>query len=483
MDMQFTDEQIQELFGNEAAENESPERLREYYVKNEIYDQVHALLPLRLLVGHKGVGKSALLRISAFENEQAGTLCVNIRPDDVAGIGESTDQILVLIREWKEGLLRLIASKVLQSFGSESDGILDKAKSIGGRLIDVLQETLKNVQKVNLSEARNVLLEKFAKDRRIVVYIDDLDRGWQGRKQDIVRVSALLNAVRDLSGDNPGLSFKIGLRSDVYFLARTSDESTDKIEGSVVWHRWTNHQIFILLVKRIETYFGRKVDESNLMSQRQANLARYLDGLMDSRFEGTGKWEGAPIYRILMSLIRRRPRDLVKLLTLAGKSARKNKHTKMQTNDFKDVFEEYSQGRIQDTVNEYRSELPQIEKLLLSMRPSTKEKKTNSGFMYETAGLLAKLGDIMNQGTYNNAAGRKLDAKELAAFLYKINFIVARKEVNGEILRKYFEENRYLNSTLVDFGFDWEVHPAFRWALQPESIADLFAKLALSADE
>ena len=37
-------------------------------------------------------------------------------------------------------------------------------------------------------------------------------------------------------------------------------------------------------------------------------------------------------------------------------------------------------------------------------------------------------------------------------------------------IRKYFEENRYISSGRINFGYDWEIHPVFRWALQPEGI-------------
>jgi hypothetical protein len=58
--------------------------------------------------------------------------------------------------------------------------------------------------------------------------------------------------------------------------------------------------------------------------------------------------------------------------------------------------------------------------------------------------------------------------------------LTARKLLDtGEIQRKYFEENRYLSSSFVDYGYDWEVHPAFRWALQPEGVNEIFDKLEL----
>ena len=74
--------------------------------------------------------------------------------------------------------------------------------------------------------------------------------------------------------------------------------------------------------------------------------------------------------------------------------------------------------------------------------------------------------------------------RELAQFLYKINFLIARKDhgVDGLIERKYFEENRYISSAFRDFGYDWEVHPAFRKHLQPETIFSLSKSISLSGD-
>ena len=62
---QFDDETIQRLFGHEAAENEDATRLRQYYFKSQIYDRITSKLPLRILVGHKGIGKSALVTVAS----------------------------------------------------------------------------------------------------------------------------------------------------------------------------------------------------------------------------------------------------------------------------------------------------------------------------------------------------------------------------------------------------------------------------------
>jgi len=185
------------------------------------------------------------------------------------------------------------------------------------------------------------------------------------------------------------------------------------------------------------------------------------------------------------SIVRKRPRDLVKLCTLAARKSYERRSSLIQTADFQAVFEEYSQGRIQDTINEYRSELPDIDKLLMNMRPTQKERTTQQSYVCKTDALLQKIQNISQNHSFSFANSKSAaKPKDLAAFLYKINFLTARRETNdGQITRRYFEENRYLSSTFVDFGFDWEVHPAYRWVLQPSDLNSIFKLLDLSSDE
>ncbi|WP_186149587.1 P-loop ATPase, Sll1717 family [Burkholderia gladioli] len=485
--MIFDDVTIERLFGNEAADFEDIERLREYYFKGKVYDRVTANLPLRIVVGHKGIGKSALIRFSMHEDNLQGILPVLIKPDDVSEIAKDNVDFLQRIKDWKGGLIQVIAKKVVEDYGIGDNATLQMITKPGGKLLNLLLDSASAlISKVGVdqSPAKQAVARKFLERKTIRVYIDDLDRGWAARKDEINRISALLNAILDLCTDYPGLQFRVALRSDVYFLYRKSDESTDKTEGSVVWFNWTNHDILVLLVKRIETFFGREV-KGDIGALKQKELAKYLTQVMDDRFQGAGKWENAPTYRILMTLIRRRPRDLVKLCSLAARRAHDRGANKISTQDFEDIFEEYSQGRTQDTFNEYRSELPQIQRLIEGMRPTVKEVKAGNGWTYSTDGLLKKINSICQQGDFLMASGGKATSRGLAQFLYKINFLIARKDygTDGLIERKYFEENRYISSEFRDFGYDWEIHPAFRKYLQPESVFSLPKNISLSADD
>ncbi len=119
----FTPENIQRVFGHEAAEDEDVDRLRQYYFKTKIFDQIRADLPLRILVGHKGMGKSALFKIAIEEDKAAGQLPILLRPNDVVGI-EPEAGFLSRIKDWKYGLQSIIAQKSFDTFGIKQEGKL-----------------------------------------------------------------------------------------------------------------------------------------------------------------------------------------------------------------------------------------------------------------------------------------------------------------------------------------------------------------------
>lgn len=474
----FDEETIQKLFGNEAAEDEDLLRLKEYYLKNDIYKKVTVNLPIRILVGHKGTGKSALFKIAKQEDADAGKLAIIIKPDEISFLGKNLSDFLETITNWKEGLLKIILKKSLIELGIVERPIIE-FDELNGNFIEYITNYVESqLDEGKIKTNKINIVNSFIEEPIINIYIDDLDRGWIGGKTDINRISALLNAIRDLTQENKKIQFKISLRSDVYYLVRTSDESTDKIGNSVIWYQWSYHQILVLLAKRIRTFFKKKVDEQFLLSATQSEIAESIYDIIEPYFSGLGKWENKKMYNVLLSVIRKRPRDLVKLLTLAARNANSRGADKIMTQDLKAIFDIYSQDRIQDTVNEYRSELPHVERLILGMKPDRKAVKASESYYFTTQQLKLKINKIMEQGQFIFANGKKADAKDLAQFLYKINFITATKKLSdGYIDRKDFEENRYLSSEFVDFGYDWEIHMAFRWGLQPNSQENFFIEL------
>ena len=476
----FDDTTIERLFGAEDAENENDQRFKEYFFFNKTYDNLTADLPIRILVGHKGIGKSALLRRAYLNNEDNAQFAIWIKPNDLVNHVRDPDtfELNQLIENWKSGLLGAIVDKAISRF---TDSQVDRGrlvKSTSKSAMSVITEFAREKLPTISDALTRKVVSNYLDQDRIYVYIDDIDRGWTASTSGIRNISALLNAIRDLAGSRTKLMFRIGLRSDVYYLVRTSDESTDKIERNVIWLTWTNHEILAVMARRIETYFGASREQSQLTRLTQFDISKnILSRVITPFFKGRGHWSNRPIHNVLLSLTRKRPRDLVKLMHGAARTSYLSNHMVIDSVDLESSFVAYSSERLQDIINEFRSELPNIEQLLFGMRPTKKGRRTSENFLYPTDQLIMRIKDIMSHSNLAFTNGKHVSPNTLIQFLYKIDFIIARKDLDGKIDRKYFDQNRFLASEFVDFGYDWEIHPAYRWALQPQNVFEILEQI------
>lgn len=479
--LKFDDFTVRRIFGSEDAESEEPERLKQYFLVNGAYNDLLSPLPLRIIIGHKGVGKSALLKRAYLEDTEKGILAVEIKPNDiselmVSPVGESFIQ---RIERWKSGIKRIVAQKTIGSLIQDGYDSVSR-ESIADTAIKTTAflRQLVELWKPNINDSINLAIaESFLKNGLIRIYIDDVDRGWSASDADISNISALINAVRDLCNADNNFQFRIALRTDVYFLVRTSDESTDKIEQDIIRLHWTNDEILRMMSLRIITYFNIPL-VNDLSGLSQARISQeILSRVMDPVFRGKGLWSNVPVSVPLMSLCRKRPRDLVKLLHGAARTAGHDNRNRITTDDLEQSFESYSDERLQDLVNEFKSELPEIRSILLKFKPSKKQRQTAINYRYTTDQLITKIRNIRGQVRVSFTSRAPVTESSILSFLYKIDFMIARLEENGRVKFTYFDQRRFLANDAIDFGYQWEIHPAYRWAIQPNDIQDIIDSL------
>ena len=344
--MQLDDETIRKLFGTDTAEDEDPNRLREYFFKNKSYQNIRSNLPLRILVGHKGIGKSALLRMSHLEDQDDGILSIWVQPNDLILEGSKDMSFLEKIKGYKILLSRSIYNKALDELGVSDRGSLKVTfANTGKQIISAIAERIMSSAGGDFDDTTRRLRTIFSQNQRIRIYVDDVDRGWTASNDDINNISALVNAARDLTNEDKNLHIRIGLRSDAYFLYRTSDESTDKIESNVIRLSWTRHDVLTVMALRVASFLQSSTDLLTLEHKNQSEIARELHPVIEKKFSvGKGHWDGAPIHTVLLSLNRNRPRDLIKLLTEAGREAFRNGHDSIRSSDLEAIFANYSNG-------------------------------------------------------------------------------------------------------------------------------------------
>lgn len=489
----FKKENRLKLFGHEDAGKEDDSRLTSYYYKTMQYEDVMSDIKLQIVTGEKGTGKSALLKMAFIEVSNTEIVPIWVRLDDLSELYSEilcNKNLYELKTLWKRSISKLVIMNLIEhmSFvvGDDYDKALQWAYNTGYKSKDFVSRTAQMLKPmyekyVELdAEAESFgehhRLQRMIANKKIRLFFDDFDLDWKGTLSDITRIKSLLLALSDMTSDIDGFSVRIALRTDVYEMIR-NEEFSDKFESALIKCCWDNQEIMKALAKRICAYFNEPFDEINTSDPRtlQYNIVKYLNFIFVPAFgDNTKVWANAPTHRVIYSLIRRKPRDMVKLCHSVAEEAYHKKLAIIDSSCFLGVLEMYSQERLKDLVNEYVNQLPKLKELLLKMAPTQKEfqNKATERYVYTTTELYNKIKNIqqnINIRIYQ-AQSEKLcavDFHEIAHFLYKIGFITGRKRNNsGKIDRVYYDEAPYLlMQNIGDRGYSWEIHPAYRGAL------------------
>ena len=134
--------------------------------------------------------------MSYLENKRDNVLSIWVKPDDILGIantGDGTDP-LEMIRQWKSGLEELLVEKVISNFNiSEDNDSINQVSRNGLKLAERISMIIKKIRDVvDVDEIKKNVADQYLKNHKIVIYVDDLDRAWNGSRQNIYRISALL---------------------------------------------------------------------------------------------------------------------------------------------------------------------------------------------------------------------------------------------------------------------------------------------------
>lgn len=477
----FTHENVAEIFGSDAADTEDPARLYTFFVSNDSYYEVRTQNPLTLVVGQKGIGKTALMLVSSLDDRRDKFPNIFIRGSQIFSSSSGELAGSASITRFKAAIEEALVAEVVHQVSSQAAEALSAPPIVGGLIgtLAKLGTQIATGQSEAIRKAATTLAPWITKGvREINVYVDDTDVEWDGSKASADRINRLLQACFQIAADSKGdIRFKISLRSDLYNYLAVNSDIIDKVQSGVVRCRWTNDDIFRVLAKRIAVYEGRSdLDFIDTLGQEALFKELFLP-YFDDKFRSVGAWENAPMRQVLLSFVRQRPRDLIGLCRLAAQDALKH-GTIIDTGSLERVIPQYCNNRLNDTIVEFRNELPQVEKLLYEMRPETVKvkkgqlppKKRN---YYTHAELISKINRIkQNVNLTFSYKSIPASAPEIVEFLFRINFIVASKTgSDGHVERMYYDfSDTRLRETRLG-RWDWEVHMAYRWAIQHDEAA------------
>jgi len=171
MMVEFNDSEIDKIFGKEAAEDETDDRLKEMFFRNRAYDNINNDMSLRIVVGHKGIGKSALLRMSYLSDIDNNELAIWLRPDDIFEVDTDSDNFIGKISNWKSGINSIIFKKSLEELTIKGDGEHFVGEKSAKKLMLKLYEAISNLTKADISDDKKLTINRFLNNRVVKIYI------------------------------------------------------------------------------------------------------------------------------------------------------------------------------------------------------------------------------------------------------------------------------------------------------------------------
>lgn len=361
--------------------------------------------------------------------------------------------MLLLIGNWQKKInfayrdddISLVESAEVQGFKERNlvSCLLDRFKNALGKYQPLRSdkinhpEILKRIDSIDYS--------------RIWILIDDLDATFQNTNKEKVNIGSFFSACRYMIQDIKGVNFRVTLRSDVWPVIRRHDEAMDKIEQYLSEIEWTENDFKQILCRRIQSEFS---DDSKELSDEQ---------LLEKIFKPTVFWNEKNIdtYKVLYILAYNRPRWGVQLCKLAQAHAIQNNMSRIEKTNIDARWGEYGLKRIADLVVEHKHQCNQVEDLVNSFRGLDRRFPQKDLMEIIRKKILNSLNLLID--------GKKVTApEEVADFLYRIGFIVARSEEEGYGYHHYsYSELPDLFSSKNGDGFNliWEIHPCYREAL------------------
>ena len=166
-------------------------------------------------------------------------------------------------------------------------------------------------------------------------------------------------------------------------------------------------------------------------------------------------------YRVIYVLSYERPRWAIQLCKLAVEAALRKHSARIAKDSIDEVWGEYGAKRIEDLVAEHKHQCPQVNELLNAFRGAAR--------LMSRAELFTWIKNRVSEHLEVKIEGKPTRApREIAQFMYRIGFIVARSEnEDGQYEHYRFDQmsDFLLARTDDDFSVKWEIHPCYRQAL------------------
>lgn len=453
------------LWGNEAADDESAERLNSYFVMQPVFENFFDPSE-RFLVARarKGLGKSALLKECAFRaSMDESNVVISIKGGDlVAQKKVETLSPVEHIHDWQQRICavinRTIGSQIGVALSDDKIALVEAAELAGlknrnlvGGLLERVRGKL-GLQHSQIKDDRALMGRALENENRIVwLILDDIDATFEGGRDEIRRLSTFFSACRELAANFEGVVIRASIRSDVWTTIERTDEALDKADQYVHDIRWSRAETKRILCERIASYLRLEqgISESEVEKVSDNKLFRLV-------FKNT-----FPDQIHVWSV--GRPRWAAQLGRMAGALAVRVKSSKITEGHIKDTLFDYGKYRLNDIAREHKLQCAQIEMIANSFS------KGEATFTTET--LISHIEEKVLSNMVLSIEGIvEPTALHVARFLFKIGFIVGHQTSADATAQEYFQFDQkpdlLVNEANLDDGLAWKIQAAYHSVLR-----------------
>lgn len=473
-------------FGNEAGEDIDIEEIPKLFVEQDTFkDFLDYRKKIKVITGKKGVGKSLLLQWLSlkFTEKDKNALVIKCRGSDLTRNEFKLTNPLHTPNDYiKDWMIRIsalinrqIASQIKFAITDDQMTLLEtaelqgyKQKNFFGSLLARFSIKIKDAPEIgiNKQEIQNeISILQRVNDRRIVLIVDDLDATFQNSEAEKISLSTFFSACRYLTQDLKDINFRVTLRTDVWPIIRRFDESLDKLEQYVHQIKWDASDFRNILFRRIE----------NQLLLNNVVIKKFNDQLEDEFqefvisqvFDNKSNWGeyGQYTYKVLYTLSYKRPRWAIQLCKLTQALAIREHSEKISKSHIDTIWGEYGLKRISDLVSEHKHQCSVVNELINAFRNCNRQMTREELIEIINKKIVTHISVVIDGNSAKSAV-------EIAHFLFRIGFIVARSESEEEYEHYAFDDMPDLLSsrTCDDFKMKWEIHPCYREALDIKKI-------------
>lgn len=475
-------------FGNEAGEDAGIDELEQVYVEQPILGQfLSPTSRLKIVRAKKGVGKSALLSWATRQLQLDPTrpLVIRLNGSDLVrgafGLTGSLSSAHDRVHDWQTRLCMAVNRELAKTISLAIDdnriSIIEyselagfKQRNLVRALADRFSNLLNRYHPSTKEPGNHIEALKRLTDLNVWILIDDLDATFQKQPSEIDELTTFFSACRYLTNEVAGVNVRVTLRTDVWPLIRKADEALSKVEQYIVDLEWSPPNFRTFLAKRVKWqadvhHFHISTDYSPALKEEHL-IAQIFDKNLD--------WADSvrPPHAVLYTLAYRRPRWAIQLSKAAQAAAIREGADKIQIKHIQGVLESYGLQRIADLVTEHRHQCAKVDTLLQSFRTAPKRMARN------------ELEDWIRR-RITNLFGPQIDGVvtrepfRVAHFLYRIGFIIARRDHDdGSYEHIFFEDRPDLleSANIPEPNIVWEIHPCYREALDVSRARDQIEK-------